>query len=239
MNNSPKARLVFIAALRREVAALVKQEGWQADHSRHARKIHVYFNEDAVIAWAGMGARRVSMAVEAALALGPASELISVGWAGSCDLHLKAGDVVSPTIIIDAMTGERFFQADPATTEAAQIVVSVASPASAVTKHRLGINYSASAVDMEAATVARLAQAHDLPLRAIKAISDGVDFELVELDQFSTPDGQFDEAGFAFYVTLRPWLWKSVLTLAKGSRLAAEHLRVEIEAHIQKHRDLS
>ncbi|HEX4322402.1 MAG TPA: phosphorylase [Acidobacteriaceae bacterium] len=239
MNSLSKARPVFIAALRREVAALVGQKGWQADHSRHARKIHVYFSQDAVVAWAGMGARRASLAVEAALALGPASELISVGLAGSCDTFIQPGDVISPMIVIDAMTGERFFLAEPLTTEAAQIVVSVTSPAGPLTKHRLGISYSASAVDMEAATVARLAQAHNLPFSAIKAISDGVDFELPELDQFSTPDGQFDEAGFAFYVSVRPWLWKSVLALAKGSKLAAEHLRAQMEAHIQQYRDRS
>ena len=237
MTSTSKARPVFIAALRREVAGVLRKGGWQTDHSKHARNIHVYFKDDAVLAWAGMGAHRASLAVEAALALGPASELISVGWAGSCDSGVQPGAVIQPGIVIDAMTGERFFLSELSTTDAAQIVVSVTSPAGAVTKHRLGISYSASAVDMEAATVARIAHAHNIPFSAIKAISDGVDFELEEIGQFSTSDGQFEEAAFAFYVVPRPWLWKSVLSLAKGSKLAAEHLGAEIEAHIQQHRD--
>jgi adenosylhomocysteine nucleosidase len=238
MNTAPKPRPIFLAALRREIAAVIKGEGWQADHSRHARHIHVYLHDDAIVAYAGMGVDRALLAVEAALAHGPASELISVGFAGGCDARFQAGDVVHPAIVIDARTGERFFLSDPgATTEAAEIVVTVAAPADAVAKHRLSISYSASAVDMEAAAVARAAQTRGLPFSAIKAISDEVDFELPELQQFSTEDGQFREGDFAFYIAFRPWLWKSVLTMAKGSKLAAERLRAEIEANIQEHRD--
>jgi adenosylhomocysteine nucleosidase len=235
MSTSPKPRPVFIAALRREIAGLVKGKGWQADHSRRTRNIHVYAHDDAIVACAGMGAARASLAIEAALALGPASELVSVGWAGACDLKFHVGAVIRPSILIDAKTGERFFLVDPATTEAAEIVVTVAAPAGVTAKHRLRISYSASAVDMEAAAVARIAQARELPFSAIKAISDEADFELPDMQQFSTSDGQFQESEFALYVAFRPWLWKSVLTMAKGSRLAAERLRAEIEAHIQQH----
>jgi len=236
MTSTPKPRPVFIAALRREIAAVVKGEGWHDDHSKHARSIHVYVHEDAIVTCAGMGTARASLAIEAALALGPASELISVGFAGACDPRFHIGDVIHPSILIDARTGERFFLAEPTTTDAAEIVVTVADPAGPVAKQRLSISYSASAVDMEAAAVARIAQAHGLPFSAIKAISDEADFELPDLQQFSTEDGQFQESEFGLYVAFRPWLWKSVLTMAKGSRLAAERLRTEIEAHIQQHR---
>ena len=133
MTSTPKPRPVFIAALRREIAAVVKGQGWHVDHSRHARNIHVYVHEDAILACAGMGAARASLAIEAALALGPASELVSVGWAGACDPQFHVGDVIQPSILIDARTGERFFQVEPATTEAAKIVVSVSAPAGAAT----------------------------------------------------------------------------------------------------------
>ena len=237
MTSTPKPRPVFIAAMRREIAAVVKGAGWHADRSHHARHIHVYSHEDAIVAFAGMGAARASLAIEAALALGPASELISVGWAGACNPRFRAGDVIHPSILVDARTGERFFLTDPCTIEDAETVVTVAKPAGALDKRRLGSSYSASAVDMEAATVARLAQAHGLPFSAIKAISDEADFELPDMEQFSTDDGQFLESEFGLYIALRPWLWKSVLTMAKGSKLAAENLCAAIRAHIQQHRD--
>jgi adenosylhomocysteine nucleosidase len=236
MTSTPKPRPVFIAALRREIAAVVKGNGWHEDHSKHSRHIHMYVHEDAIVACAGMGAARASLAIEAALALGPASELISVGFAGACEPQFHVGDVIHPSILIDARTGERFFLADPSTTDAAEIVVTVATPADALAKQRLAISYSASAVDMEAAAVARIAQAHGLPFSAIKAISDEADFELPDMQQFSTDDGQFQESEFGLFIAFRPWMWKSVLIMARGSKLAAQRLRAEIEAHIQEHR---
>ena len=88
-------------------------------------------------------------------------------------------------------------------------------------------------MSLDKATVARIARARELPFYAIKAISDDIDFELPDMVRFTTPDGQFREAAFGLHVALRPALWKLVLTLAKSSKLAAQHLSTEIEARIQ------
>jgi adenosylhomocysteine nucleosidase len=231
MTISSKPRPIFIAALQREIASLV--QGWRGDEELPARHIHLYWNDHAIVACAGMGAHRASLAVEAALKLGPASELISVGWAGACNHRLSVGDVIHPAIVIDAKTGERFFITEPVSTEAPEILVTVANPAGAIEKQRLSISYYASAVDMEAAAVARIARARELPFYAIKAISDGADFELPRMERFSTPNGQFREAAFGLHVAIRPKLWSPVITMAKSSRLAAERLQAEIQAHIQ------
>lgn len=230
---SPKPRPVFIAALPREIASVV--HGWRADETLTNRDIHLFWNDEAVVACAGMGAHRASLAVEAALGLGPAAELISVGWAGACNPRYRTGDIVRPEIVIDAKTGERFFIQEPATTEMSEIVVTVASPAGATEKQRLASSYYASAVDMEAAAVARVARARDLPFYAIKAISDEAEFELPAMQRFSTPTGQFREAAFGLHVALRPSLWSPVAILARGSKLAAARLHAEIEEHIQHH----
>jgi adenosylhomocysteine nucleosidase len=228
---------VFIAAIPREIAALVASRGWRADRTRLGRGIHLFEHQDAVVACAGMGAGRVSFAVEAALTLGPVQELISVGWAGACNPKVHVGDVLHPTIVIDARTSERFFLTEPDSYETPEILVTVPYPASALEKERALITYYASAVDMEAATVARLAHAHGLPFCSIKAISDDADFELPDLGEFTTDGGQIREAAFGFHVALRPRMWGSVLTLAKGSRLAAERLCAEIEVQINLYRD--
>jgi adenosylhomocysteine nucleosidase len=234
MTTTLKPRPIFIAALQREIASLV--HGWQRDETAAARHVHVYWNDDAIVACAGMGAHRASLAVEAALKIGPATELISVGWAGACNDRFEIGDVVFPKIVIDAKTGERFFIAESATAEPPDILVTVASPAGAVEKQRLGISYYACAVDMEAAAVGRIARARELPFYAIKAISDAADFELPGMERFSTANGQFREAAFGLHVAIRPKLWSPVMTMAKSSKLAAECLRTEIQAHIQNHR---
>jgi adenosylhomocysteine nucleosidase len=231
---SPRPRPIFIAALLREISALV--HGWHADEELAARHIHLYWSDHAIMACAGMGVDRASLAVEAALALGPASELVSVGWAGACNDRLSVGDVIHPTVVIDARSGERFFVDERFTSESAEILVTVASPAGAMEKQRLGITYGAGAVDMEAAAVARIARSRDLPFQVIKAISDDADFELPGMEQFTTPGGQFREAAFGLHVAVRPKLWLPVMAMAKSSKLAAERLHAEIQAHIQNHR---
>jgi adenosylhomocysteine nucleosidase len=221
-------RPIVIAALPREVALLVK--GWR--HHLAAPNIHVFENENAIVAHAGMGANRARLAVEAALALGSASELVSVGFAGSCHPSALLGDILRPAIVIDSKTGERFFTAASNAAEP-NILVTVPIPAGVEQKQYLGESYYAHAVDMEAAAVARIARARDLPFTAIKAISDAHDFELPDLARFSTPDGQFRESAFAVHLLTHPNLWKSVATLAKGSKLAANNLRQAVKAYIE------
>jgi len=234
---SIKARPVFIAALPREIASLVSHRGWRADVKQLHRNIHLFEHQDAIVACAGMGTSRAALALEAALTLGPASELISVGWAGACNPSLSVGDVVRANIVIDSKTSERFFTAEPADRDESQIVVTVSTPADQKEKERLRLSYHASAVEMEAAAVARMARARELPFYAIKAISDDLSFELPELANFSTADGQFREAAFGIHVAMRPRLWGLVLTMAKGSKLAAGKLCAEIQAHITQHQN--
>ncbi len=235
MTTQPKARPVYIAALQREIASLV--HGWRADETLPVRQIHLYWNDHAIVACAGMGADRARLAVQAAMALGPVSELVSVGWAGACIHRLHVGDIVHADIVIDAQTGERFFPfRHRSPTEGLEILVTAAAPAGVAEKERLGVSYYASAVDMEAAAVARLALAHGLPFQAIKAISDDASFEMPDMAGFSTSDGQFREAAFGLYVALRPRLWSPVASMARGSKLAAQRLQSEIKAHIEQHR---
>jgi adenosylhomocysteine nucleosidase len=237
MTKKIRPRPVFIAALTREIATLVAQRGWRADRTHLDRKIHLFEHEDAIIACAGMGGRRATLAIEASLTLGAASELVSVGWAGASNPCICIGDVIHADIVIDAQTGERFSSASHAPGREPQILVTVAAPAGTREKERLGLTYGASVVDMEAAAVARIARARELPFYAIKAISDGATFALPDMARFTTADGQFREAAFALHLALHPRLWKSVAKLAKGSTLAAQRLRPQIEVHIQNHRE--
>ena len=238
MSSHPQPRPVFIAALPREIAGLVREQGWRAEPKLLSRSIHLFEHENAVIACAGMGADRARLAVEAALALGPATQLVSVGWAGACIHRLRVGQVISPDIVVDSKTGERFFaerERDP--TEALEILVTAPSPASVAEKERLAVSYYASAVDMEAAAVARIARARELPFHAIKAISDDARFELPDLASFTTPAGQLREAAFGMHLAVTPSLWRPVIAMAKGSKLAARNLQSAIRTHISQHRN--
>jgi adenosylhomocysteine nucleosidase len=179
-----------------------------------------------------MGAARAALAVEAAMAAGPVTVLVSVGLAGACDPALQVGDVVRAGVVVDSRTGERF--ANP---RFESVVVTGAAIASVREKARLYASYQAAAVDMEAAAVARLAQAHGLEFQAIKVISDAADFELADLGKFATPDGQFREAAFAVHALLRPRLWSKLAQLAGNSGRALKELTVALENELDWYRE--
>lgn len=213
----------IIAALPREVKQLVR--GWQ--QHRLPGKITAYTNDFAVVACAGMGAERAALALQAALSLKPVTALISAGLAGACDPALRVGDIIRAGTVIDARTGERFSNELFRDT-----LITAPTIASAEEKQRLYVSYKAGAVDMEAATLARLAQAHNLSFRAIKSISDQASFEMEELAQFATSNGQFREAAFAMHSAVRPHLWPKLVALAHNSKRAVQSLTSELEVQI-------
>lgn len=215
-------RVAYIAALRREIYPLVQEWRFESDSSQ--RNLYVYHQDRAVIAVAGMGAERVALAVQTALGFGEISRLVSIGVAGACCPKHAVGSIVLPATVVDARTGERF------SSESGEgVLVSVNRVASIQEKRRLLESYQADVVDMEAATVARLAAARGLPFRAIKAISDDPDFELSETSRFVTKEGQFRETAFAAYAALHPRLWNPLLKLARNSKLAISNLAIAVQ----------
>jgi adenosylhomocysteine nucleosidase len=217
----------IIAALPREVKHLVR--GWH--QHRLPNKTVVYTNDFAVVACGGIGPARATLAVQAAMAMKPVTALLSVGLAGACDPSLKIGDIVRAGVVVDTQSGERY-----SNSEFKQVLVSTPAIASVKEKQRLYESYRASAVDMEAAAVARIAQAHNLPFQAIKAISDDASFELQELARFATKDGQFREAAFAAYSIAQPRLWSKLFHLAGNSKRAIQSLTAELESQLDWYR---
>lgn len=218
--------VALIAALPREVSALVR--GWERQEP--ATNVVVWTRGKAVVACAGMGAARVRLAVDAAMAATKVKELISVGLAGACTPALKAGDIVRAGVVIDGESGERYEIA-----EGHHVLVTTQSIANVQEKARLRAACFADAVDMEAAVVAKIGRERRVSFRAIKAISDAADFEIGGLNAFSTQDGQFREAAFALHAALRPAMWSRVIALGRNSNKAlsslTETLRGELDCY--------
>jgi adenosylhomocysteine nucleosidase len=214
--------VAVIAALPREIAGLVK--GLTPDTELRRRGVWLYRRKEAVVVAAGMGAARAAIAVEAAMSAATVGTLMSVGIAGACDPKLRVGDLLLAGVVVDARTGERFEDS-----QYRQVLVTSGQIASVAEKRRLLESYSASAVDMEAAAVGRLARAHGLGFAAIKAISDEADFELPALGRFATSEGQFREAAFAAYAAVHPAMWGKVMALAGHSKRAIAALTLAVE----------
>ena len=79
-------------------------KGWE--RRRIAGGVVVYTNGDAVVAYAGMGAARVALAVHAAMDAMPVTDLLSVGVAGACDPALGVGAIVRAGVVVDTRRGK-------------------------------------------------------------------------------------------------------------------------------------
>ena len=206
-------QLAIIAALPREIAGLVR--GTRADAELLQRGIHLHSLPGALVVAAGMGAQRVTVALETARQTATITAVVSTGLAGACTPELRAGEAVEASSVVDARTGERF-----AAAEAGHVLVTTEAIAGVQEKARLAASHGAALVDMEAATLARLAVAHGLAFRAIKGISDAHDFELASLARFGGGNGHFRTRAFALHTALRPHHWSRAMTLGRESARA-------------------
>lgn len=211
-------RLAIVAALEREVRPLIKS--WRVSEKEHnGRRFRFFQNGDVVLVCGGIGAEAARRAAEAIIAVFDPKVVCSAGFAGALEGTLKVGDVVRPGTVIDAGDASRAIVEDG---EGA--LVSFGSVASPAQKLKLRESFAAQAVDMEAAAVARSAEARGKGFAAIKAVSDEIDFEFPAMDRFVDAAGKFSEVRFAFYAAIRPWVWPRIIRLARNSNRASHAL---------------
>ena len=208
-------RIGIIAALPGELRPLV--HNWDRRGAVWSGRIGQH---EAVAACAGMGAAAVTRACERVLADGALDALVSIGWAGSLSCGLRTATATVVREVIDAGSGERFPTAIPD----GQRLITIDRVADAQEKRRLAQEYQAVLVDMEAATVARLARTKDLDFYCFKGISDGPSDKLPDFNRFIGADGQLRMAAFLTWAAVHPATWRPIGRLAKNSRAAAGEL---------------
>jgi len=212
------SRIAIVAALEREVRPLVKH--WPVREKEYAgRRFRFFENQNAVLVCGGVGPEAARRAAEAVIATFKPDVIYSAGFAGALDPGFKVGRVMEPQRVLDASDGSSV-----SLDHGEGLLVSVTSVASPEQKLKLRQSYGAQMVDMEAAAVARAAEARGVKFAVVKVISDEVDFTFPSMDSFVDSDGKFSEARFARFAAVRPWLWLKVARLARDSRSASKAL---------------
>lgn len=225
-------RIGIIAALPGELNPLVKR--WDRLPSAKLSGVKMWqrpekAGTDQVIAvCAGMGAPAARRAFAAAEFLGALDVVLSVGWAGAL-IKAQSGCLVASEVI-DAQTGERFLLTSA---ERRLRVVTTVSVVARADKQRLEETYSAVAVDMEAAVVARLAEMRGIPMCCFKGISDGLDASLPDINPFIDSSGKLRMTSFLGHVALRPQYWGSMMEMGRRSSSVAKDLAVTVEAFLR------
>ena len=220
-------KIAIVAALEREVKPLLAH--WRLHPGEHGGKSFQFFEKgEAVLICGGIGAEAARRATEAVIALYTPAIIYSVGFAGALQQNLKAGDIVMPQRVLDARDGS---SADTGAGDG--VLVTTASIAGRKEKEQLAASYGALAADMEAAHVARGAQARGVRFAAVKAISDELGFAMPPMQPFVGPGGEFDTPRFVRFALLRPWLWPSLVQLARNTHRAAGALSSHLEQMIE------
>jgi adenosylhomocysteine nucleosidase len=216
-------KVAIVAALEREVRPLIKH--WRVVEREHdGRKFRFFENGNAVLVCGGIGPDAARRATEAVIELYGPAEVVSAGFAGAVDSALKVGAIFVPARVVDSQDGS-----SAETYTGRGVIVSCATMAGSEQKAKLASVFGAQAVDMEAAAVARGAQARGVRFLAVKAISDENDFSLPRMHRFVSPDGKFRTAAFVASVAAQPWIWLGVIRLAQNASRASHALCHRLE----------
>jgi adenosylhomocysteine nucleosidase len=139
---------------------------------------------------------------------------------------MRSAECYLPSEIIDVQTGERFLLAEG---KRVLRLVTTPSVADKQEKRRMWRSYSAALVDMEAATVARLAQIRGIPICCFKAVSDSPDANLPDLNPFIDAAGQMLMLKFLMHISVRPRFWRPLMTLGRNSRKAEKAIAAKVQ----------
>lgn len=216
------SRIAIVAALEREVRPLVKS--WRvSEREFDGRRFRFFEKDDVVLVCGGIGAQAARRAAEAVISLYAPQVVSSVGFAGALGSELKVADIIQPLRVVNASDCSSVTLA-----RGEGVLVTLGSVASPEQKAKLRDSFAAQAVDMEAAAVARAAEARGVRFAVVKVISDEFDFNLPAIfpstERFVDANGQFLEGRFAWFAAFRPWLWPQIARLARNSGRASRAL---------------
>ncbi len=220
------SKIGIIAAMEREVTGLVRSWDSGMVESR-GRQWKVFQTPRAVLVCSGIGALAAGRAAEAVAGMG-VEVLISAGFAGALLPGMRAGGPLTPEVVVDAETGARF-----RTIFGGGTLVSAGRVLRGEEKSDLAHRYDAQGVDMEATTVAGVAERHGCGFLAVKAVSDTLEDVVPPIEPFIDADGRFHTAQFVAHVAVRPHLWLSVARLAANQRKAAQTICGVLDAILQ------
>lgn len=217
------SKTAIIAAMEREIAPLVR--GWQRGMvSSGDRKFTVFESDGVVAVISGIGCKNAEQAAHAAVGQYRPALLVSVGLAGALIRSLKAGNVFTPNVVVNAADGAEYRCTADGTHMSGGVLVTASEIAGAEAKRELVDRFHGLVVDMEAAGVAKVAQQEQVGFRCVKAISDEADFIMPPMGKFVNVEGEFQSGKFALWAALRPWQWASVAALARNSKRATKAL---------------
>lgn len=208
-------KIGIVAALPGELKPLTT--GWNRQGDVHRGRLG---DVECFAAAAGIGAAAASRACEMVLAGNDLDAVVSLGWAGALSGDLEPGRAYAVAEVVDSTTGQRHRTASPAGLR----LVTTDHTVRRDEKPRLREHHQADLADMEAATVAGIADTRGTAFFCFKAVSDEADDNLPDFDRFVDPDGRMRMTAFAAHALSHPGCWAPLVRFARNSKAAADDL---------------
>ncbi|GJL77575.1 MAG: 5'-methylthioadenosine/S-adenosylhomocysteine nucleosidase [Nitrospinaceae bacterium] len=193
----------------------------------------------------GVGKKRAQEALTRVLDNFPISMVISIGYAGGTHPDLQTGDLLIADKVLavpeDGKTPKEVLTTAPLTEKAVGLQASdeprfkfSIHKGSLLTvetvihrpedKRALGERYDAMALDMETCELARIAAKRELEFLSVRAISDTVEQELVDVSSFMEKDGEISKLKAGWYVLTHPASLKTFIDLKDIAQQATKNL---------------
>ncbi|MGE5111537.1 MAG: hypothetical protein ACM3JB_11805 [Acidobacteriaceae bacterium] len=209
-----RTEVAIIAAMEREIAPLVR--GWEMIFGP---RYHYYERGNVIAVAGGIGPEAARQVTETLLTFRQPLVVISAGFAGALRQSLTVGSILVPTKVLSNEKEQTFRIGEGEGT-----LVSTAAIVNAAAKQALAAKYAADAVDMEAASVAEIAQSRGVRFLAVKAVSDDARFAMPPLGRFIDDHGKFRTSRFVAYASVRPGMWAALGKLKRNTDQAANAL---------------
>ncbi|MBV8810030.1 MAG: hypothetical protein JO033_15265 [Acidobacteriaceae bacterium] len=204
---------------------------WPIDYAYEG----IWESRRLLLAANGAGPKLAAHAVEVAIRAMMLAELssskleavVSTGWCGAVDPHLREGQIVAASQVIDPTTNETFDCAKLPTADSFVEGVLVSQDRIAIDaaeKQRLSSG-GAIAVDMESAGVAMRTRKAGLPFYCIKVVSDRADESFpFDLNQMRTHEGRIARGKIVIQALTHPNQLPLLFRLKRRTEEAARAL---------------
>jgi adenosylhomocysteine nucleosidase len=242
-----RGRIAIVAAMPEELSRLLARATHRRSLSLGSSRAFeaTIAGRDAVLVATGEGSGRASQACRALLSELPIGGLIVAGVAGGLSPSLAPGSVIVARRVVD--DGETAPAPDRRWAEAAQgcgnaVLGTILSSSSMLCTRdakagayaRLGTAEPA-VVDLESATLARVAAAHGVPYIAVRAVCDTVDENLpLDFNRYCDDSGKLDRFRLARVALSRPALIAPLWHLRRRVATCSERLAELIHRNLER-----
>ncbi|MGV7220033.1 MAG: 5'-methylthioadenosine/S-adenosylhomocysteine nucleosidase [Nitrospinales bacterium] len=245
-----KSKIVIIGAIKEEIAGIKQRMNIRDTHRfGHATVLDgEWLGHEILLIRSGMGMVRAEASLKAVTQQFSSKLIISIGYAGGLDPRLKSGDLLIAEKIIGLAKGDILMIDEKVETTQESVANEYIDKALLVTdemdlnihrgalftvnkpvlkpehKNTLGKLYSVHAVDMETLALARFAKENGTPFLSIRAISDTVDQELMDLSGLVDESGEVSKIKAGWYVVTHPGSLKGMLSLGQVAKKSTANL---------------